>query len=231
VKETSAGIQTINPQNILDFATLMLTYDRAKVTAYLDALRASGATTENLYVDLLAPAAQRLGALWDDDAIPFTEVMVGLGHLQDTLHELSPNFMSETGRVDQSRRALLATAPGEQHTFGLIMVAEFFIRAGWDVWGGPMSSRDDLIDIIKADWFDVVGLSAGSETRLELLSTSIAGIRRASRNQSVAVMVGGPIFNKHPEWVARVGADGTAACGRDAPSQAESLVVQMSQEM
>ena len=39
------------------------------------------------------------------------------------------------------RRALLVSVPGEQHSFGVTMVAEFFRRAGWDAWTGAPRTR------------------------------------------------------------------------------------------
>ena len=54
-----------------------------------------GASVETLYLDLLAPTARHLGDLWDADVCDFTEVTVGLGRLQQVLHELSPAFQSE----------------------------------------------------------------------------------------------------------------------------------------
>lgn len=119
---------------------------------------------------------------------------------------------------------LLAPAPGEQHTFGLSMVAEFFRRAGWDVWSGPVASRQELVGMVRAAWFAVVGLSVSSERKLDEVATAIRAIRRASRNRSIGVMVGGPMFLEHPDWVARVGADATAVDGRQAIRQAHDLL-------
>ena len=116
-------------------------------------------------------------------------------------------------------------APGEQHTFGIAMVAEFFRRAGWAVRSGPKTSQQDLLGTVRAEWFAVVGISVGSETRLEALTKSIRSVRRASRNKSIGVMVGGPLLVQHPEIAAFVGADATAVDGRQAVAQAQSLLV------
>ena len=45
------------------------------------------------------------------------------------------DFKLDLTPVD-GRRILLTAVPGEQHSFGLYMVAEFFRRAGWDVVDG-----------------------------------------------------------------------------------------------
>ena len=91
------------------------------------------------------------------------------------------------------------------------MVAEFFRREGWDVFGVVGGSTDDPAARVRKEWADVVGFSIGSERRLDWLRQCIAEVRAASRNPGVVVMVGGPIFTLHPDWVADVGADATAA--------------------
>ena len=45
------------------------------------------------------------------------------------------------------------------------------------------------------------------------------GIRRCTVNEHVGIMVGGPIFGLHPEYVAQVGADCAVTDGRQAPSR------------
>ena len=115
-------------------------------------------------------------------------------------------------------------APGEQHTFGLSMVAEFFARSGWEVVGvmDPMSSPFE--DKVKSEWFDLVGISAGSSTRLDGIRSCIDAVRRHSHNRAVTVMVGGPLFIVHPELVEQLGADGVATDGRQAPLLADRLL-------
>jgi methanogenic corrinoid protein MtbC1 len=214
----------IDAATVDEFVKLILAHDVVVASAYFEAMRSRGVSLEALYLHLLAPAARRLGEFWSDDRCDFTEVTVALGRLQQALRELSPAFRNEAKPREHGRRALLMPAPGEQHTFGLFMVAEFFRRAGWDVWGGPPSSSNDLTGMVRAEWFDVVGLSVGCESRLDVLAAGIRAIRRASRNRAIGVMVGGPTFVMHPELVALVGADATAADARQAAFQAESLV-------
>lgn len=214
----------LDAETVEEFVGLILANDVVVASAYLEAMRARGVSLETLYLHLLAPAARRLGELWSADLCDFTNVTVALGRLQQALRELSPAFRDEVAPRQHGRRALLMPAPGEQHTFGLFMVAEFFRRAGWDVWGGPPASSNELTSMVRADWFDVVGLSVGCESRLDVLAAGIRAMRRASRNRAIGVMVGGPVFVEHPELVAFVGADATAVDARQAAEQAESIV-------
>lgn len=206
------------------FAQLVLARDDRPALELIDSLRGRGASVEGIFLHLLAPAARHLGTLWEQDLCDFTEVTVGVGRMQQLMRELSPVFGTEVEHPPHGLRILLAPAPGEQHTFGLSMVAEFFRRAGWEVIGGMVDTDADPVEIVRNMWFDVVGISVGNEARLDWLATGIAAVRHASLNQGIGVMVGGPIFREHPEHVALVGADATAVDGRHAPVLAESLL-------
>ncbi len=208
------------------FSRLVIGHDDAVIAHALDSFRRRGVTVEAIYLDLLAPSARHLGAMWDDDLCDFAEVTVGLGRLQQLMRELSPAFGSEVDHPADGRRALLVPAPGEQHTFGLSMVAEFFRRAGWEVVGGVGGPEMDPVDRVREEWFDVIGVSVGNEARLDWLRNGIADVRRASRNRAIGVMVGGPVFILNPDYVTQVGADITASDGRQAPILAESLLGQ-----
>jgi methanogenic corrinoid protein MtbC1 len=206
------------------FVQLVLRREELPISTCIEALRDKGMSVEVLFLELLAPAANHLGSLWEDDRCDFTEVTIALGRLQRLLQELSPSFGTEVEFPANARRALLLPSPGEQHTFGLSMVAEFFMHAGWEVAGGQGAYRDEAVDMVSREWFDVVGFSVGSDARLDWLSACIASVRKMSRNRDIGILVGGPIFTLNPEYVAIVGADATSKDGKQAPIAAEALI-------
>jgi methanogenic corrinoid protein MtbC1 len=206
------------------FVQSVLGRDDVPVSTCIAEIRRKGMSVEMVYLDLLAPAAKHLGHLWEEDLCDFTEVTVGLGRLQHLLQELSPAFGAEVQFPANARRVLLMPAPGDQHTFGLSMVAEFFNRAGWEVASGDITSPTNAVDMARLEWFDVIGFSVGSETRLDWLRDCIRFVRQVSRNKNIGVMVGGPVFSEHPEYVETVGADCTATDGKEAPLRAEELI-------
>ncbi len=207
-----------------ELAAVVLSRDVAPAVAFVESVRLRGLSLESVFLDLLAPAARQLGEMWEEDRAGFAEVTLGLATLHQVLRELGPAFQSEAAATGRGLRVLLAPAPGEQHNFGLAIVAEFFRRAGWSVSGEAMTTRGELVRAVRRTWFAVVGLSLASEVRLEALADAIQAVRRASRNASVGIMVGGPIFIAHPELVRSVGADATAVDGRHAVLQASGLL-------
>ena len=219
---SSAGAQ-VSQEDVHAFAKLVLEPDENVAHACIEAMRTSGISVETIYTDLLAPVARYLGVLWEEDLCDFTEVTIGLGRLQQVLRELSPAF----GRASASpsgNRVLLLPGPGEQHTFGLVMVAEFFRRAGWDVGGGPWEAGADPVVMVQREWFDVVGFSLANVAQLDDLAACIKSVRDAALNKSVCVIVGGPLFLANPEYVAYVNADAASTDGAQAPELAARLV-------
>lgn len=219
----SPSAPQVGEEDVQAFAQLVLAPDENVAHACIEAMRTSGISVETIYTDLLAPVARYLGELWEDDLCDFTQVTVGLGRLQQVLRELSPAF-GQSNAETSGNRVLLLPGPGEQHTFGLVMVAEFFRRAGWDVGGGPWEAGADPVVMVKREWFDVVGFSLGNVDQLDDLAACIKSVRAAALNKSICVIVGGPLFLVNPEYVAYVNADAASTDGAQAPSLAASLV-------
>ncbi|MGJ7506178.1 cobalamin B12-binding domain-containing protein [Variovorax sp. GT1P44] len=211
-------------RDVEKFVQLVLAREHVPAQAFIELLVQNGVSVETIYLDLLAPAAQHLNYLWTQDLCEFTQVTLGLAHLQRLTHELSPGMAGERRYRGNARRVLLVPARGEQQTFGLSMVAEFFHHAGWDVECGGASSQLDAVDIVRTEWFDILGLSAGSESRLDSLRGCVREVRGASRNKRIGVLVGGPIFAGHPERVKFVGADASGLDGKQAPAHADRLM-------
>ena len=227
VAMTFSSSPQVSAEDVTAFAKLVLAPDENVAHACIEAMRSSGISVETIYTDLLAPVARYLGELWEEDLCDFTEVTLGLGRLQQVLRELSPAF-SQSHHITNGRRALLLPAPGEQHTFGLVMVSEFFRRAGWDVGGGPWEAGADPVMMVQSEWFDVVGFSLGDATRLDALADCIKQIRKSALNPSISILVGGPLFLAHPEYVTFVNADAASTDGAQAPTLAARLVAAQS---
>lgn len=202
-----ATAEALAQQSVVPFARVLLEADQATATLFVGALRQRGLPLDVLYLHLLAPAARYLGELWDEDLCNFTDVTVAAGRLQQLLRELSQHGGQGAARQTDGRRLLLLPAPREQHTLGLLMVAEFFSRAGWEVSGGPLENGHDPVQAVGRDWFDVVGFSLAATMHLDALAQTVAAVRRASRNPHVGIVLGGPAVMHHPDLVAPVMAD------------------------
>ena len=206
------------------FAAAALTDELRGLLDRVDALLASGVPVETVYLDLLAPAARRLGIWWESDACDFFDVTMGLWRLQEVLQALSAFAPWSAPLTATARRALFAPAPGEQHGFGAALVEEFFRRAGWQTWNAPAAEAAELETLVSARGYDVIGLTVSVERHLAALPATIAGLRRASRNPDIIVLVGGRVFAADPGLAARVGADATASDAAAAVDVAEQML-------
>lgn len=217
--------QRVTAEDVALFAELVLHEDDFVVRDCVISLRDRGVPVESIFLDLLAPVARHLGEMWERDLCTFTEVTVALGRLQKVLRENSAAFGQFNGvrRSEEGRRILLMPCPGEQHTFGLSVVAEFFYRAGWDVVTSFLAS-DAAAVMVKKDWYDVVGFSLGRAAGAAHLGAAIRLVRDVSLNTQISVICGGPAFQLHPETAAEVTADAIIINGHEAPEQAARLV-------
>jgi len=213
----------VQPRRISDaelnaFIDEVVGLEDSAAPAFVRRLLDEGVSVEAVYLDLLAPTARELGIRWEDDECSFVDVTVALGRLQRVLRDLSQYFQADAAKApDSAGHVLLTCLPGEQHTLGLILVAEFLMRDGFHVLVGAPWSEEDLLTQVRTEWFDVIGFSAGCDSRLSHLKRDIARIRTASRNPNVRILVGGQVFSLEQELVRRVGADGWARDAKEAP--------------
>jgi methanogenic corrinoid protein MtbC1 len=221
---SEAAKPTFKPdaEQVAAFTDLTLAPDDAAMIEAFSALVAEAHPVERLFLDLLAPAAALLGRMWDEDLCDFIEVTTGVARLQRLVARFRIN--GDTIPLDGKRRLLLMSAPGEQHTFGVRIVEQFLRRAGWEVAIGLSSNQEEIAALVASECFGVVGLTLSNETRINQLAMAIRSVREASRNRSIAVMVGGPVFLEHPELVRRVGADASAVDAPTAVLLAERLL-------
>jgi len=217
--------------DVVAFSGLIAAREIDAAWATIVALRAQGVALESIYSHLLIPAARLLSDRWDEVLCAYRDSAIGMLHLHQLLRGLRPAYSVEGKCQSRDRRVLLVSAPAEQNMLGVYMVtefyrcvtSEFFHHAGWEVWRTVPTSRTQLMGVLRSQWFDVIDVSATCEARLPLLSADLAEMRKASRNSRVSVMVGGPAFCDHPEFVARVGADGFVSDLRDTMVEAEVL--------
>lgn len=211
---------------ITELARQVQLTDIAPALALVAAVRARGVDIESVYLNLLAPAARRLGEWWSDDRCDFAVVTMGVGQLHAIMRLLVPEFQASAAPAASGHSAVMISAPGAQHSFGAAMLAEFFRRAGWMAWNAAPASLDELISLMRRSWFSIVGLSVATDRHLSEVPAQIRAVRRESRNRSVGIMVGGPAFAADPGLFARMGADGTAVDARQAVHRA-ALIANM----
>lgn len=210
--------------DIEQFTALTLGGSEEAALIHVEALVARGMSVEQVFIDILAPSARQLGEMWETDTTDFANVSLAMSRMQRILRILAERSFDETSRTGVGESVLLTTIPGEQHSFGLSMVAEFFRRAGWNLSTGPFRSHQELTSLVHNHWFDVVGFSISSDRMLDGLKRDVDEIRRDSCNKLVAIILGGPMVAARPELATAIGADMISIDATTAPQQARALV-------
>ncbi len=208
----------------LAFAHRSLTTEVYGLLAEIDGYLDRGVAIDTIYLDLLAPTARVLGDFWDNDVCDFVDVTMGMWRLQQVIHELGNRAHCPSAATRADRRVLFTVPPGDQHSFGLVMIEDFFRRAGWRTWSAADAALTDLCAVVERQWFELIGLTVSTLDHLSTLPGVVRDLRRSSRNSGVGIMVGGKIFTERPELAAEIGADGTAPDAANALLVAERLV-------
>ncbi len=178
-------------QEVATFAGVAVAENLEQALQFIQELADGGLSVEVILLDLVAPAARLLGDQWLDDRRSLTDVTAGLALLHRVVHVLGPSNVSS---AEDRGFVVLVAAPKEQHTLGIFMLAEFLRKERWGVRVDPNMPRQDLLDLVRREHIDMVGISVSNTDLVGPLTNLVAAVRSASRNGDVAVMVGGSLI-------------------------------------
>lgn len=216
--------RAVTEADVLEFTKLAVTGEAPELLDFVDRCLESGNSVETIYIDLLAPAARKLGEYWEDDSEDFVGVTMGLWRIQEILRELTLRIPPKSRPGHGQRSALFTTMPGEQHSFGTLMLAECFQRAGWDIDVLIEPTQSELTGKCAKRHYDLVGLTVSRDCSKGALSSVVTTVKAVSGNPHIRVMVGGRVINEQPELVDECGADATAIDAISAVTLADRLV-------
>lgn len=217
-------LRSISPDEASRFAVLPLRLEAASLLEEVDAFIAKGASVETICLDLLAPAARKLGEMWDRDECDFLDVTMGLWRLQEVMREVAARSPVDYAGLALPYSALFSPMPGDHHNFGTLMIEEVFARGGWRSEALVKPERRELLDRVARQPFDLIGLTLARDCPSAALSNLIKAVRNVSANPHIIVLVGGRMINENPELALEVGADGTGADALAALELANTLV-------
>ena len=183
-------------------AMLAMGPESDSVSDYLSHLQRGGRSTQSLLLDLVAPAARHLGALWERDDCDFLQVTEGLGRLSLATRDLLADSDFHVRQDRPAPRVLLTLAPGETHRLGAEMVQGMFRFAGFDA-----DLAEDFERRLGDEPYALLGFSISCERFLEALPDAISAARAASVNKGLVVFVGGPLVAGRPDLAQKIGAD------------------------
>jgi len=206
------------------FVDLCISKDQKVSQTFVDHFLDKGLHKEDVLLELIAPAARYLGSQWDDDRMDFSQVNLGFVRLHAITNEFRFAFKESLSAKAKVNKVLIATAPGSLHMLGATIVADFFRQKGWQVEVAISSSSNELVQTVRSEWFDVIGLSISVEEQLTNLAELIDQFKCTSQNPRAAVLLGGPIFAAKELRAIGFGADGICVDAKNAVGLAVSLI-------
>ena len=188
--------------------------------AFIEKVRAQGASVETVYLAYLAEAAKMLGTWWENDEVTFADVTVATGHIYAVMRGLRPLFRpSET--MPTQPTALFTGVPGENHLLGVAMASDLFRKEGWDIALKRDMTHDEIVQYAAQTQPPLIGLSAGGEHALVNLARLVIALRINLPNSSI--MVSGAILETAYDSVEAMGIDILAQNLNEALSKAQDI--------
>ncbi|PZF76073.1 hypothetical protein DK847_15670 [Aestuariivirga litoralis] len=209
----------ISGELVESFTGFICDGDEGDAVQVIEQLLGAGVPAETLMLELLAPAARLMGECWCEDRRDFVEVTLGMARLQQLVRQFR---LPAVPRSELRGHALLLPVPTEQHTFGLRIVEEHLLRAGWNVTCVLKVDEPEIARLVAAEPYDFVGFSVTSERLLPALRSAIRCVRTSSRNQGVRIAVGGVLFDGRTITARDVDADAIVRDAQDAVARADA---------
>ena len=172
--------------------------------AFVDEIRARGASVETVYLTYLAEAAKLLGVWWEEDKISFYDVTLATGHIYAVMRGLRPLFRPDRTEPAQPC-ALFTGVPGENHLLGLSMAADFYRKHGWDIALKRDMTHDEIVQYAATSNHVLIGLTAGGGHSIVPLAKLVIALRISA--PTATLMVSGAVLNTDYDNVAALGID------------------------
>lgn len=198
--------------SVEDFTTLVLENDESFSKKAITRLKSHNISDDDILLQLLAPTAVELGQRWDRNLCGLGQVTIAMTHLQKLLRWIRPQHARQTACRAHGGRIALAQVPGEQHSMGVLVLADILYQRGWYTEVDIDTVDWQFPELVQRESYDLIGLSLSSADHLEVAREAVKDLRKQSRNPAVTILVGGDIINREPQLVEEVGADATAAC-------------------
>jgi MerR family transcriptional regulator, light-induced transcriptional regulator len=168
---------------------------------------ACGRKTLDVYEKILTPVMHEVGRLWQRNEITVSHERLITNATDRIMSQLCDLSLT---RPHRDLAALTLALGDAQHNLGARMAADAFAMCGWNAsFLGCRVPVDDVARYIEGVSVDVIGCSAA----LPRDALAIRALIDEFETKPIAplVLVGGGLFDRHPELWRQIGADGYAA--------------------
>ena len=181
----------------------------------------SGTDLNRLINDALISAMDIVGKRFADGDIYVPEMLVSAKTMKQGLDIIKPLLTS--GEAEHRGTIVMGTVKGDLHDIGKNLVIMMMEGAGFRIIDMGVDVKiEDLIDTVKKEEADVLGLSALLTTTMPEMQKVIEALDEAGLRNQLKVIVGGaPIDQRFAD---EIGADGFGADAVEAVQLAREIV-------
>jgi len=181
----------------------------------------SGTDLNLLINEALISAMDIVGKRFADGDIYVPEMLVSAKTMKMGLDIIKP--LLQSGEAEHRGTVAMGTVKGDLHDIGKNLVTMMMEGAGFKIIDlGVDVKIEDLIDTVKTEQVDVLGLSALLTTTMPEMQNVIEALEEAGLRNQVKVIVGGAPIDQG--FADKIGADGFGADAVDAVQLARELI-------
>ena len=186
---------------------------------------AEGSDPQQVITEGFMPGLNQVGEAFACGESYLPELVMAGEAMKAAVTALEPEMQRRGEQRQVLGKVVLATVEGDIHEIGKSLVGTLLASSGFQVFDlGVNVKASAIVEKARAESADIVALSALLTTTMVRQGEVIAALDEAGLRPRVKVMVGGAPVT--PEWVARIGADGTSQDAIGAVQVARQLVAE-----
>jgi corrinoid protein of di/trimethylamine methyltransferase len=183
----------------------------------------SGTDLNRLINDALISAMDIVGKRFADSEIYVPEMLVSAKTMKLGLDIIKP--LLQSGEAENRGTIVMGTVKGDLHDIGKNLVTMMMEGAGFKIIDlGVDVKIENLIDTVKKEKVNIIGLSALLTTTMPEMQNVIEALTEAGLRDKVNVIVGGAPIDQG--FADKIGADGFGADAVEAVQLARKLVAE-----
>lgn len=168
--------ENVSQECVESFCSLLISGNMVGAERVLKATTLRRAGYAQVADGLLSAAARRLGQMWQRDEISFFEVSIAVSLIFRLNHDHAHRHVPIT-RDPALRQSVFATLPGQAHNLGLVLAAEAFRQADWQVTLLLDCPTGLILDRVRRLRPEAVGLSVSNLDRTHQVEHLIGDLR------------------------------------------------------
>lgn len=169
--------------------------NREDITDLVEQALTAGRAAQSIVDDLLIPEIVRVGELFDRKIYFLPQLIASAETMKTALAVLEPRLQTEGGPARSKGTVVMATVKGDIHDIGKNIVVLMLKNHGFRIVDlGKDVPAETIIDAIRKESPDVVGLSALMTTTMVAMKTTIEQAR--NEGLSCPFMIGGAVVTR-----------------------------------